>query len=276
MRFEISDTERERVQEALAAPMRPREYVTMLRRTPQLIPEISALIARGAEQALAGSSALSSLIMASKVRRAVPDAAVGVGWYPPDGFLRALEPLLAPETAVLELGCGAGRFTRLVAPRVRRIVATDVSPTMVAEARRNVGDLPHVTCAVTDGRHLDEFGDGTFDLLFAAGVFGYVESTFVLSLLDAARRVLRPGGSLVFNLALIDDPEQADHLLEVARMAARKGRVSGTVERPYALEQVRGWCAVAGLELVSADHAPGETSGLRRRVVIARAPSEPG
>ncbi len=51
---------------------------------------------------------------------------------------RSLAPWLQvrPETRVLDLGCGVGRWSRLLAARGARVTGVDLSPTMVAIARR--------------------------------------------------------------------------------------------------------------------------------------------
>jgi ubiquinone/menaquinone biosynthesis C-methylase UbiE len=43
---------------------------------------------------------------------------------------------------VLELACGSGRWTRLLAARARSVTAVDAAPEMLALARQRVGDLP--------------------------------------------------------------------------------------------------------------------------------------
>jgi 2-polyprenyl-3-methyl-5-hydroxy-6-metoxy-1,4-benzoquinol methylase len=49
----------------------------------------------------------------------------------------ALSPWLrvGPDTAVLDVGCGIGRWSRRLASRGARVTGIDLSPTMVAEAR---------------------------------------------------------------------------------------------------------------------------------------------
>src|SRR5579863_10130749 len=51
---------------------------------------------------------------------------------------RALEPWLkvAPGTRVLDVGCGIGRWSRLLAARGACVTGIDLSPTMIAEAER--------------------------------------------------------------------------------------------------------------------------------------------
>ena len=50
----------------------------------------------------------------------------------------ALEPWLnvAAGTRVLDVGCGVGRWSRLLAARGAEVLGVDLSPTMIAQARR--------------------------------------------------------------------------------------------------------------------------------------------
>lgn len=63
----------------------------------------------------------------------------------------ACEP---PGCRVLELGAGTGRATALLARKARRVVALDVSPELIAQARRKLLCLPHVHLLAADMRKL--------------------------------------------------------------------------------------------------------------------------
>jgi SAM-dependent methyltransferase len=119
---------------------------------------------------------------------------------------RALDALAAQgdfgrATAVLEFGCGTGRFAaRLLReglPRDATYQGLDVSPRMVGLARAAVGPWT--------GRARVELTDGAIHFPAPDASVDRVVSTYVLDLLspaDAAvfvaeaRRVLRPGGLL--------------------------------------------------------------------------------
>jgi SAM-dependent methyltransferase len=53
-------------------------------------------------------------------------------------LLRRLGDRLRPNMSLLEIGCGSGRWTVDLAPRVRRLVATDIAPRMIDLARERV------------------------------------------------------------------------------------------------------------------------------------------
>lgn len=103
---------------------------------------------------------------------------------------------LAPQR-VLEIAAGTGIVTRLLAEACpdTEIVATDLNPDMIAVAREQP-DQPNVTFAVADAQALP-FEDAAFDVV--AMQFGMM---FLPDRVGAYRemlRVLRPGGTLVFN-----------------------------------------------------------------------------
>jgi ubiquinone/menaquinone biosynthesis C-methylase UbiE len=104
-----------------------------------------------------------------------------------------------PLKDVLELACGTGILTRQllknVGPAVR-IVATDLSVDMVEYARRKLGPSERVTWRQADATRLP-FPDAGFDAALCQYGWMFVPDKSVAAL--EVRRVLRPGGSFLFN-----------------------------------------------------------------------------
>ena len=138
--------------------------------------------------------------------------------------------LVAPAAAVLDLGCGIGRFVRALAPCVAYVTGLDLSPGMVAEARRRCAGLANVELRQSAGRDLAGIADASLDLVLAADVFPYlVEAGGDVAAIHVAEaaRVLRPSGALlILNYSYRGDAG-ADRS-EVADLAAAAGF---TVER---------------------------------------------
>jgi len=59
-----------------------------------------------------------------------------------------------PECRVLELGAGTGRATEFLARKAGRVVASDLSPELIAVASQRLAGLPHVHLLVADMREL--------------------------------------------------------------------------------------------------------------------------
>jgi len=118
-------------------------------------------------------------------------------------------PSLQPST-VLEVAAGTGVVTRYMAaqlPDYVSIVATDLNQPMLDHAI-SIGTSRSVTWRQADAMHLP-FDDGTFDAVvcqFGAMFFPDKAAAFA-----EARRVLRPGGTFLFNVwDRIEDNDFAD------------------------------------------------------------------
>ena len=68
-----------------------------------------------------------------------------------DYLLGGLGVQLAPGGVVLEIGCGIGRITRVLAARSREVLAVDVSDEMLARAREHNRHLTNVRWILGDG-----------------------------------------------------------------------------------------------------------------------------
>ncbi len=91
---------------------------------------------------------------------------------------------------VLDLGCGDGRFCRMLAERGASCVGIDVTPEMVSTAHeRNPGDF-----ALSDAARLP-FQDGTFDVVVS--YITLVDIPDYRGAIGECARVLKPGGSIV-------------------------------------------------------------------------------
>jgi ubiquinone/menaquinone biosynthesis C-methylase UbiE len=99
---------------------------------------------------------------------------------------------------VLDVGCGAGvdavRFARAGA----RVTGVDIAPAAVELATKNFDEQRLSARLITaDGEHLP-FPDASFDFVFAHGVVQYTAND--QALVGECRRVLRPGGTAVFQV----------------------------------------------------------------------------
>jgi len=89
----------------------------------------------------------------------------------------ALGPWLEaqPGTRVLDVGCGVGRWSRLLANRGAQVTGIDISPTMIAEARRraaHAGLQSRCRFETQDLSGLDAGGE--FDLVLAVTVLQHI------------------------------------------------------------------------------------------------------
>ncbi|WP_437726776.1 GNAT family N-acetyltransferase [Sorangium sp. So ce861] len=151
---------------------------------------------------------------------------------------------IGEDRAVLQIGCGIGRFEAALAPRVREAWGLDVAPRMIEAARRRCAGLPNVVLAASSGVDLGDAPSSRFDLVYAVDSFPYLVAAgeaVVDRHVAEARRVLRPGGELVI-LSYSYRGDLARDAADVARLAARHGfdvLVSG--ERAFSLWDGRAY-----------------------------------
>ena len=100
----------------------------------------------------------------------------------------------------LDLGCGTGRPTALLADRYDEVLAVDLSGPMVEFARRR-RPAPNVRYEQRDLRDVTTDQDGRFDLVFSAYALHHVELD---SALHRIRSLVRPGGQVLL-VDVVDD-----------------------------------------------------------------------
>jgi len=95
---------------------------------------------------------------------------------------------------VLEIGCGAGQWSRALAAEAARVVGLDVSEAQLAAARRAISGT---RCSLVHGAAQRlPFADASFDV--ALSDHGGLSWAPPQRTVAEAARVLRPGGRLVF------------------------------------------------------------------------------
>jgi SAM-dependent methyltransferase len=100
-----------------------------------------------------------------------------------------------PLAEVLEIGCGTGAVSRIVAqlPGVAHMLGVDPSPVFIARARALAQEIPNLSFAEGDGRSLSLDGDA-FDVVVVHQALSHVPQPELL--ITEAFRVLRPTGWL--------------------------------------------------------------------------------
>jgi SAM-dependent methyltransferase len=109
-----------------------------------------------------------------------------------------LQQLPARMDAVLDVGCGTGGLTRLLAARARRVIGIDLSPEMVRMARLRSTDLSNIEFQVEDVNEW-RFPPDAFDAIVSVATLHHLPAEHFLA---RAAKALRPGGVLVVNDAL--------------------------------------------------------------------------
>jgi SAM-dependent methyltransferase len=163
---------------------------------------------------------------------------------------------LRPEHGVLDVGCGAGRISLAIAPRVRSLTSVDISPGCIAALHASAAErgLRNIRGIASDLNDL-ETPPQSFDRAVAIEMLQHIPGAELR--LDAVRRIRRalaPGGRFVtVNYrwgGMISDVKEGTHaegryrtaftpdeITALLREAGfREIRVGGCVNTPYRLE----------------------------------------
>ena len=117
------------------------------------------------------------------------------GWNHNNHYDSFLLEQLPPssELDALEIGCGTGSFTRLLAQRFRRVLAIDLSPRMIEIAEEQSRQYSNIDYRVADVM-TSEFPTGQFGCVASIATFHHLPLEPVLYKIKAA---LKSGGTLL-------------------------------------------------------------------------------
>jgi SAM-dependent methyltransferase len=121
------------------------------------------------------------------------------------------EHLARPGEALLEVGCGAGRFLQALGPQARLALGVEISRGMAAEAARRLQAMSHTTVVQSSGGDLRFISDSAIDLVLFADSFPYIVQAggdLPRRMIAETARVLRPDGrAVVLNWSYRGDPD---------------------------------------------------------------------
>ena len=110
--------------------------------------------------------------------------------------LHELVPAYFAGRRVLEVACGTGYWTRLIAPLALSVTASDLSPDVLTLARARQTQVPSVQFFHADAYALDQVS-GTFDAGFAGFWLSHVLRRDVHHFLDGFHRRLARGSRVM-------------------------------------------------------------------------------
>lgn len=105
------------------------------------------------------------------------------------------ESILNSNSTVLDMGCGSGRWSKYLAPKVKFIEAIDPSDAIISATKllSNVNNI-RITQASSDNI---PFNDETFDFVFSLGVLHHIPETQT-ALIDTVKKVKKGGHVLIY------------------------------------------------------------------------------
>ena len=94
---------------------------------------------------------------------------------------------------VLELGCGSGGFSEMIADKVKYLTATDLAPEMIEKAKEKLSQFGNAEVQIEDCYNTS-FEDNTFDAVLMVNLLHIVGNPVLI--LKESRRVLNAGGRI--------------------------------------------------------------------------------
>jgi SAM-dependent methyltransferase len=178
-----------------------------------------------------------------------------------DTLLSTVGVTVRQEDLVLDLGCGLGRLTRVLARRAAHVIALDVSPEMLRRAQELNVSLNNVTWLLGDGESLAGVEDAQLDGAISHVVFQHIpDAKVTLGYVEELGRVLKPGAWAAFGLSTdpkVHEPpppeQQGTSRRELlGSLAGRKPRGQSAPEwlgAPVPLDALGAVATAAGLTL---------------------------
>ncbi|GHV54902.1 hypothetical protein FACS1894206_08670 [Deltaproteobacteria bacterium] len=106
-----------------------------------------------------------------------------------------------PTISMLEIGAGTGKYLERMLPgNISRCEIYEIDKSWSQYLRERFASLPAVVVHEADGKTLKQSADASCDLVAAHGVFVYLPLLIMVGYLREAVRVLKPGGSLFFDV----------------------------------------------------------------------------
>lgn len=112
-----------------------------------------------------------------------------------------LFPYLNQNYHVLEIAPGHGRWSALMADRVKELTLIDLGDKNIAFCRERFKNFDHINYITNDGKTLPDIKDESVDLVWSYDSFVHMAKTEIDSYFSEIERVLRPGGKAVIHHA---------------------------------------------------------------------------
>ncbi|TIH10573.1 class I SAM-dependent methyltransferase [Pseudomonas leptonychotis] len=184
--------------------------------------------------------------------------------------MQRVQDLLSTEHEVLEIGCGTGTTALRLAPRTRRLVATDVSEQMITIVCAKLASQPmpqlHFRLADADAPVAEQ---GAYDAVLAFNLLHLVTD---LSLaLSSAINALKPGGLLISKTPCLNEMNPL-----IPKLALPLMRAIGKAPPVLCFDasQLQAAMTAQGLEILAVERH-GSKGKDWRVFIVARKPDAP-
>ncbi len=110
--------------------------------------------------------------------------------------INIIKPLIT-DLSVLEIACGTGNWTQILANKCNTVTAVDSSRQSLSIAQKKLRELNNITFVCTDAYSLDTL-EGSFDAVFAADFFSHIPKNEIDSFLLMLQNIVKPKTPVIF------------------------------------------------------------------------------
>lgn len=161
----------------------------------------------------------------------------------------AIRRSLVPADRILDVATGTGQMLPVLSEFGSSVVASDLTPAMLKEARRIFADDERIAYSVGDACRLP-YRDGAFDIVASSRFLHLFDQSTQAALISEMARVLRPGGTLIVDFYSSDARRIFALPVAIYRVLLRK-----RPENDYRVSicEARDMIAAAGLSVERVD-----------------------
>ncbi len=97
---------------------------------------------------------------------------------------------------IIEIACGTGNWTQVLARRAKHVLAIDSSPKSLEIAKDKLQLSNRITLDIADAYNLENIND-RYDVAFTSDFFSHIPKKMINCFFDSMKTVLRPGGQVI-------------------------------------------------------------------------------
>ena len=112
-----------------------------------------------------------------------------------------IAPNVSPDSVVLEIAPGHGRWSAELVDRCKELTLVDLSPSCIDSCKERFESYDHVRYIVNDGRSLPGVDDGSIDFVWSFAAFVHIDGDTIGEYLKEIERTLKPGGRAIIHHA---------------------------------------------------------------------------
>ena len=112
-----------------------------------------------------------------------------------------IAPNANPDSVVLEIAPGHGRWSAELVDRCAQLILVDLSPNCIETCKERFESYEHVRYIVNDGRSLPGVDDGSIDFVWSFAAFVHIDPETIGAYFKEIERVLKPGSTAIIHHA---------------------------------------------------------------------------